>query len=272
MLFGWSSQHAKHAQACADVKGKGTVQLRVAGGMGERQIEFKNTLFVPDLRTNLISVAKITDKGHTVAFYKTETFVNDASGKITFIADRRGDLYCLRENSECGIVQEKCSDVFKWHCRLGHLNAKDSFRILRNGVLPSIKFSETEEFSKCFERQKGQKMICLQSDNGREYCNNDFNQYLADHGILKRLSVPRTPEQNGLAERMNRTLMDMARCLLQKSGLGTSFWSEAVATSCFIRNKCPSSSIQWKTPYEKFYGNSPDLNYLKIFGSKDGAE
>ncbi|XP_049316543.1 uncharacterized protein LOC125779311 [Bactrocera dorsalis] len=112
-------------QACADVRGEGVVNLSVTGADGQRVVELQNTLLVPELRTNLVSVAKITNKGHKVTFTKDGAFVFNASDEITLIADGMGDLYYVRQSSECASIQAKCSELLKWHYRLGHLNGAD---------------------------------------------------------------------------------------------------------------------------------------------------
>jgi len=84
------------SQASTDVKGYGAVRLSVIGNSSPRLIEFNNTLFVPDLRTNLISVAKITDKGHKVVFNSDSAVVTDQQGQVKLTADRKGDLYYIR--------------------------------------------------------------------------------------------------------------------------------------------------------------------------------
>lgn len=101
------------SQACAEVKGRGIVTMSVASNRGPRVIEFKDTLFVPDLRTNLISVTKITNKGHEVTFRKNDAYIRDERGNMSVIAYRKGDLYYVRENVECSAVQSKGSDLFK---------------------------------------------------------------------------------------------------------------------------------------------------------------
>ena len=118
------------------------------------------------------------------------------------------------------------------------------------------------------ERQTGKSIKAVQSDNGREYLNDEMNSLLASLGIKRRLTVTRTPQQNGVAERMNRTLLDMSRCLMLQSGLSPMFWADAVATACHIRNRCPSRSLGGLTPYEKWTGGLPKLDYLRTFGSK----
>lgn len=83
----------------------------------------------------------------------------------------------------------------------------------------------------------------LQSDNGGEYISNAFDEYLAEKGIERGLSVPRTPQQNGRAGRLNRTLLNITRCLIFQSGLPKYFWGEALITANDIRNCCPSRAI-----------------------------
>jgi len=81
------------------------------------------------------------------------------------------------------------------------------------------------------EKQHGMKIKALQSDNGREYVNQEFDEYLISEGIKRRLTTTHTPEQNGIAERKNRTLVEMSRCLLLQFDLPPSFWAEAVSTA-----------------------------------------
>ncbi|XP_073816655.1 ecdysteroid phosphate phosphatase isoform X1 [Musca autumnalis] len=116
------------------------------------------------------------------------------------------------------------------------------------------------------EKQTGYVLKTLRSDNGTEYLNNDFQMFLKSEGINHQTTVVYTPQQNGIAERANRTLMEMARCLLLDSGLPQSIWSEALNTSVYIRNRCPTKVLQNKTPYECWYGRKPSVAHLRTFG------
>ncbi|XP_046977607.1 uncharacterized protein LOC124543428 [Vanessa cardui] len=87
-------------------------------------------------------------------------------------------------------------------------------------------------------------------------------------GIKHQTSTPYTPEQNGVAERMNRTLVERAKCMLFEAKLQKSFWAEAVATAAYIINRSPSRVLAETTPYEKWTGKKPNISHLKIFGSK----
>ena len=88
------------------------------------------------------------------------------------------------------------------------------------------------------------------------------------NGICRRLTVTYTPQQNGVAERKNWTLVEMARCLLLQSNLDDSFWAEAIATANHIRNRCITRRLDGKTPYELWKGKLPNLHYLRTFGTR----
>jgi len=115
------------------------------------------------------------------------------------------------------------------------------------------------------EKQHGMKIKTLQSDNGREYVNQEFDEYLKSEGIKRRLTTTYTPEQNGIAEHKNRTLVQMSRCLLLQSGLPPSFWAKAISTTNYIRNKCPTKALD-RIPYEARYGRAPNIAYFREFG------
>ena len=92
----------------------------------------------------------------------------------------------------------------------------------------------------------------LRSDNGGEYVSSEFKTYLQHNKVHHELTVPYSPEQNGVAERMNRTLMESARTMLSHAGLPDSYWAEAVASAAYIRNRVPTKSFKESvTPYEK---------------------
>ena len=116
------------------------------------------------------------------------------------------------------------------------------------------------------EKQTGKFIKTLRTDNGLEYCSNEFNEYCRKEGIERHKTAPRNPQQNGLAERMNRTLIERVRCMLHSAGLDRPFWGEAVKTACYLVNRCPSAAIGFKTPQEKWTGHPPSYGHLKVFG------
>ena len=96
----------------------------------------------------------------------------------------------------------------------------------------------------------------------------DFYEYLRQRGITHELTIAHTPEQNGVAERMNRTLIECARTMLSHAGLPKSFWGEAVNTAAYIRNRTSSTAFNdcTTTPYERWHGKKPDVSNLRVFG------
>ena len=99
------------------------------------------------------------------------------------------------------------------------------------------------------ENETGKKLKCLRSDNGGEYCNNEFGNYCSYHGIHREKTIPRTPQENGVSERMNKTIMERARCMRLHAGLPLQFWAYVVDT-----DKWSSSSLDGGIPYEVWIG------------------
>lgn len=127
-------------------------------------------------------------------------------------------------------------------------------------------FEKFKEFQCLTEKQLDRKVKILRTDNGGEYINAEFEKYLKKQGIIHQTTNPYTPEQNGLSERLNRTIIEKARCLLYEANLEKKFWAEAVNTACYLRNRSMVSGLE-KTPYEIFYKKKPNLEHIRIFGS-----
>jgi len=108
----------------------------------------------------------------------------------------------------------------------------------------------------------------IRSDNGREYLSKAFQCILTENGIKRQLMVPHTPQQNGVAERANRTLVEMARTMMIHAGVGHSLWAEAINTAAYLRNRAETSALSDVTPFESWTGRKPYVSHLKIFGSK----
>lgn len=124
-----------------------------------------------------------------------------------------------------------------------------------------------KEFKSMVERQVGHKVKILRSDNGTEYVNGAFDSFLKENGIVRQLTVPYTPQQNGVAERFNRTLVEMARCMLVGEGLTENLWAEAVNTAAYLRNRAPTKALDEVTPYEVWFNRKPVVKHLRTFGS-----
>ena len=106
----------------------------------------------------------------------------------------------------------------------------------------------------------------MRTDNGGEFCKKEFEKFCKKCGIARQKTTPYTPQQNGVAERMKRTLMEKARSMLSGTGLGQEFWAEAMETTCYLVNRSPSSALEDKTPHEVWTGKKPSLSHLRVFG------
>nr|GEU95167.1 ribonuclease H-like domain-containing protein [Tanacetum cinerariifolium] len=110
------------------------------------------------------------------------------------------------------------------------------------------------------------KVKVIRYDKGTEFKNRDMNQFCKINGILRPFSVARTPQQNGVAERRNLTLIKAARTMLADSKLLTTFWTETVNTACHVQNRVLVVKPHNKTPYELFHGRTPTLSFMRPFG------
>ncbi|GJY33124.1 putative ribonuclease H-like domain-containing protein [Tanacetum coccineum] len=116
------------------------------------------------------------------------------------------------------------------------------------------------------ENQLNHNVKIIRCDNGTEFKNHAMNEFCAKKGIKREFSVARTPQQNGVAERKNRTLIEAARTMLADSLLPIPFWAEAVNTACYVLNRVLVTKPQNKTPYELLIGNSPSISFMRPFG------
>jgi hypothetical protein len=149
---------------------------------------------------------------------------------VTFIDDatRKTWVYCIRQKS----------DVF------------DTFK----------------KWKALVENETGKSLKCLRSDNGGEYCSKEFDDYCSYHGIRREKTVPRTPQENGVSERMNRTIMERARSMRLHAGLPLQFWADVVDTVVYLINRGPSSSLDGRIPEEEWTGKKVNYSFLKTFG------
>jgi hypothetical protein len=106
------------------------------------------------------------------------------------------------------------------------------------------------------------------SDNGTEFNNSQIEGFLEEEGIKHEFSSPYTPQQNGVVERKNRTLLDMARTMLDEYKTPDRIWAEAINTACYLINRLYLHRILKKTSYEILTGKKPNVSYFRVFGSK----
>uniref|UniRef100_A0A2N9GFS8 Integrase catalytic domain-containing protein n=1 Tax=Fagus sylvatica TaxID=28930 RepID=A0A2N9GFS8_FAGSY len=132
-------------------------------------------------------------------------------------------------------------------------------------------FQLFKKFHAMVEREKGKSLKCLRTDNGGEYTSNEFENYCSEYGIRHEKTVPGTPQHNGVAERINRTIVEKVRCMLRMAKLPKSFWAEAVQTACYLINRSPSVPLDFDIPERVWTGEDASYAHLKVFGCKTFA-
>ncbi|GJU43594.1 putative ribonuclease H-like domain-containing protein [Tanacetum coccineum] len=123
-----------------------------------------------------------------------------------------------------------------------------------------------KDFIRQIENQLNQKVKTIRCDNGTEFKNKDVIEFCGSKGIKREYSNARTPQQNRVAERKNRTLIEAARTMLADSFLPNTFWAEAVSTACYVLNRVLVTKPHNMTPYELLTGKIPIISYIRPFG------
>jgi hypothetical protein len=128
--------------------------------------------------------------------------------------------------------------------------------------------SAFKDFANVIQNKLSLRIATIRSDHGGEFENALFEKYCSKHGIDHNFSAPRTPQQNGVVERKNRVLEELARTMINGASLPKYFWAEAISTACYVLNRAIIRPILDKTPYEILRGRKPNISHLHIFGCK----
>ena len=107
----------------------------------------------------------------------------------------------------------------------------------------------------------------MMNDRGGEFTSKEFRELCEENGIRRPMTVPRSPQQNGMVERKNRMILDMARSMLKSMKLPKEYRAEAVACATYLSNLSPIRSVYGKTPQEAWSGRKPGISHLRVFGS-----
>nr|GEU74546.1 hypothetical protein [Tanacetum cinerariifolium] len=231
------------------------------------KLDFDDVYFVKELRFNLFSVLQMCDKKNSFLFTDTVCLVLSPDFKLP---------------DECQVLLRVPRENNMLHMDLfgptfvKSLNKKNYCLVITNDysrftwMFFLATKDETSPILKTFitglENQLSLKVKVIRSDNGIEFTNNDLNQFCGLKGIKREFSVPRTSQQNGIAERKNRTLIEAARTMLADSLLPIPFWAEAVNTACYVQNWVLVTKPHNKTPYELFHGRTPSIGFMRPLG------
>ncbi|GJV52907.1 zinc finger, CCHC-type containing protein [Tanacetum coccineum] len=126
--------------------------------------------------------------------------------------------------------------------------------------------STFKEFRQQIEMEMRMKVRMLRTDRGGEFTSNEFTKYYKENEIARQLTTPYSPQQNGVVERRNRTVLSTMRSMMKAMKLPLTFWAEAVKLAIYILNRVPTRALVDKTPYEALYNRKPNLENLRIFG------
>nr|GEU54646.1 hypothetical protein [Tanacetum cinerariifolium] len=250
------------------------------------KLEFENVYLVKDLKYNLFRVSQICDNKNSVLFTDSECIVLGRDFKLLDDANvllrtprRLGHLYfkimnkLVRHNlvrglpTKCFENDHTCTACLKGKQHKASLT-DDFSRFTWTFFLKSK--DETSGILKKFitkiKNLKDLKVKIIRCDNEGEFRNKEMSDFCLQKGIKREFRNAMTPQQNGVAERRNRTLIEAARTMLADAKLPVTFWAEAVNTTCYVQNRVLVNKSHNKTPYELFNGRSPTIGFLKPFG------
>ncbi|GJU42777.1 ribonuclease H-like domain-containing protein [Tanacetum coccineum] len=223
--------------------GDGKGRIFGKGKIKTGTLDFDNVYFCKVLKYNLFSMSQICDKKNNVLFTDTECLVLSSDFKlldesqVLMRVPRKDNIYSIDLKSvvptkglTCLFAKARIDESNLWHRRLRHINFKNINKLVKGN------HDETSGILKTFiieiENQLDHKVKVIRCDNGTEFKNSVMNQFCEMKGIKREFSIARTPQQNGVAERRNRTLIEAARTMLVDSKLPTTFWAKAVNTAC----------------------------------------
>ncbi|WVZ94377.1 hypothetical protein U9M48_040276 [Paspalum notatum var. saurae] len=237
------------------VMGVGSVSLSA-------KLSLSEVAFVQNLGFNLVSVSQLLNEGFEVRFKKGACCVLDAEETLV-MTSYPGELLHMdtigpaRVASVSGkwyvLVIVYDFSRFSW---VFFMEFKDeAFGFVRDLVLR-------------LRNEIHKAMRAIRSDNGGEFRNSRFENFCRDLGLEHQFSSPYTPPQNGVVERNNRTLVEMARTMLYEHRTPRRFWAEAVNTACYIANRIFLRAFLGKTSYELRFGRQPSVKHLRAFGCR----
>jgi transposase InsO family protein len=131
----------------------------------------------------------------------------------------------------------------------------------KDGVLAKF-----QEFKAQVENLTGRKIMILRSDNGGEYTSKDFSNFCIEAGIKREFTVPYNPQQNGVAERKNKTIIEATKAIIHDQSLPMTLWAETCMTAVYVQNRSPHRILKNITPEEAFTGVKPEIGHFRIFG------
>ncbi|KAH9659018.1 hypothetical protein KPL70_023705 [Citrus sinensis] len=231
-----------------EIAGIGTIKIKMFDGTIRTIGEVRH---VNGLKKNLLSLGQIDN--HGCKTHVENGIMKIVKGALVLMkAEKIGaNLFMLKgetlQEADACVASNGEESTMMWHLKLGHMSEQGLKILSERKLLPGLKSVSLP--------------FC-------EHCviNGGFLAFCKQEGIQRQFTVAYTPQQNGVAERMNRTLTERIRAMLRTAGLPNSFWAEAAKTACYIVNRSPSTAIGLKTAMEMWTGKPADYSYLHAFG------
>uniref|UniRef100_A0ABD2VV02 Uncharacterized protein n=1 Tax=Trichogramma kaykai TaxID=54128 RepID=A0ABD2VV02_9HYME len=256
-----------------EVVGIGTIHVERLVNNEWRDGRIENVLHVPGLKKNLLSNNNTYQMLMRVVCSTENKEVNVAES-LQCVYERLGHLNARGLKQLLGkklVLGVDLSDKKKFvceSCQIGKSHRLPFAPKKEKGITKPDVFERFKEYERAIANKFGQAIGTLHSDNGREYDNSNMLEYMKQKGISFETSAPHTPQQNGKAERSNRTVVECARTMLLSSGLPRSLWVEAVNCAVYLLNRVSRSSETSKTTaYEAWTGRRRDLEHVREFGA-----
>ncbi|WVZ90151.1 hypothetical protein U9M48_036478 [Paspalum notatum var. saurae] len=235
------------------------------------KLSLREVAFVRNLEFNLVSVSQLLDEGFEVRFKKGACRVLDAEETLVFSLLLFGQVMtsypCELLHMDTVGPARVASVRGKWYV----LVIVDDFSRFSWVFFMEFKdevFGFVRDLVLNLRNESHKAMRAIRSDNGGEFRNSRFENFCRDLGLEHRFSSPYTPPQNGVVERKNRTLVEMARTMLDEHRTPRRFWAETVNTACYIANRIFLRAFLGKTSYELWFGRQPSVKHLRAFGCR----
>ncbi|GJW10047.1 putative ribonuclease H-like domain-containing protein [Tanacetum coccineum] len=237
----------------------------------------------------------------TACFVLSPDFKLPNESQVLFKVPRKNNMYSVdmkniipKQSLTCLVAKATLDESMLWHRRLGHINFKTINKLVKDNLVKGLlvkRFENDQTCVACLKRKQhkassskddtsgllknfitkiknlvDKNVKITRCDNEIEFKNRVMNEFCKKKGIKREFNVARTPQQNNVTERRNRTLIEAARTMLADSKLPTTFWAEAVNTACYVQNRVIIVKPLNKTPYELFRGRTPALSFMRPFG------
>ncbi|KAH9697695.1 hypothetical protein KPL71_023716 [Citrus sinensis] len=279
------------------MKGRGNILFRARDG--SHQI-ISNVYYVPNMKSNILILGQLLEKGYDIHLKDCSLFLRDDKGNlITKVKMSNNRMFPLNIQNDVAKCLKAChkDPSWIWYLRYKHLNFGGLELLFKKNMVKGLPYTNHpdqlcegcllgKQFRKSFPKESNSRAqkplelihidvcgpfkpnsLAMRSDRGGEFTSKEFVEFCETNGIRRPLTVPRSPQQNGITERKNRTILDMARSMLKSKRLPKEFWAEAVACAVYLSNRSPTRSVWGKTPQEAWSGRKLGITHLRVFES-----